>query len=240
MSTRMMVDEQNQLQEIREREFPQQPPLIRVLAKILSYLFHPVFVPLYIVLFMVYIHPYFFTGMTAWDKTRVVMMAGLMFTFFPVITVLLLKALDFINSVYLHNKRDRIIPLIACGVWYFWITYIWWNSNKMDDSLAIPREAVQLALATFISSWIGLMVNIKIKVSLHAISMGVLVAFMFSLGLSQPLQFGSYISIALLIAGLVCTSRFIVSDHTQQEVYGGLLAGALSVLVAGWLIYRVF
>jgi hypothetical protein len=234
-----MVDDQNQLQEAREKPFPQPPPL-RVAATVISYLFHPVFVPLYIVLFMVYGHPYFFAGLGAWDKTRIVLMAVLMFTFFPLVTVFLLKALDFINSVYLHTKKDRIIPLIACGVWYFWITYIWWNSNKMDDQLSLPKEAVQLALATFISSWLALMINIKIKVSLHAISMGVLVAFMLSIGLSQPLHLGSYISLALLIAGLVCSSRFIVSDHTQQEVYGGFIAGTLSVLVAGWLVYRIF
>ncbi|MEO6613715.1 MAG: hypothetical protein ABIT05_13070 [Chitinophagaceae bacterium] len=239
MSTRLMIDDQNQLQEVRDKKFPQ-PPAVRTAATFISYLFHPVFVPLYIILFMVYGHPYFFAGISRWDKTRIVMMAVLMFTFFPLITVLLLKALDFINSVYLHTKKDRIIPLIACGVWYFWITYIWWNSNKMDDQLSLPKEAVQLALATFISSWLALMINIKMKVSLHAISMGVLVAFMLSMGLTQPLHLGIYISLAFLIAGLVCSSRFIVSDHTQEEVYGGFIAGALSVLVAGWLIYRVF
>jgi hypothetical protein len=193
MSTRMMVDDHNQLQEVREKEFPQQHPVIRAAATIISYLFHPVFVPLYIIVFMVYGHPYFFAGISPWDKTRIVMMAVLMFTFFPLITVLLLKALDFISSVYLHSKKDRIIPLIACGVWYFWITYIWWNSNKMDDQLSLPKEAVQLALATFISSWLALMINIKIKVSLHAISMGVLVAFILSMGLSQPRHLWTYI-----------------------------------------------
>lgn len=232
MNTRMMIDGPTRLEEARHKEFPRQPAPVIAFAKFFSYLFHPVLVPLYIVLFMVYVHPYFFTGMAAWDKTRIVMMAVLMFTFFPLVTVLLLKALDFINSIYLPTSKDRIIPLIACGVWYFWITYIWWNSNKMDDSLAVPPEAVQLALATFISSWMGLMVNIKMKISLHAISMGVLMAFMLSLGFSQALNFGSYLSISLFIAGVVCTSRFIVSDHTQQEVYAGLAVGVLAVLIA--------
>lgn len=163
------------------------------------------------------------------------MMAALMFTFFPIVTVLLLKALDFINSVYLRTQKDRIIPLVACGVWYFWITYIWWNSNKMDDSLSIPREAVQLAIAIFISSWLALMANIKIKISLHAISAGVALTLFILMALKQDLNFGIWLSVVVFITGLVCTCRFIVSDHTQQEVYGGLIAGTVSMLVANWV-----
>ncbi|OSZ81198.1 hypothetical protein CAP36_08170 [Chitinophagaceae bacterium IBVUCB2] len=232
MNTSMMTNEGNELQETRSPLFSPQPAVLKFIAKFISYLFHPVFVPLYVVMFMAYVHPYLFTALGEWNKTRIVMMAALMFTFFPLVTVLLLKGLSFIDSIYLHTKKDRIIPLIACGVWYFWITYIWWNSNKMEDALPIPKEAVQLALATFIASWMGLMANIKIKISLHAIAVGVMMTLFISMALSQDLNFGIWLSGALLVTGLVCTSRFIVSDHTTLEVYGGLAIGVVSVLTA--------
>lgn len=209
-----------------------QPAWLRAMATLISWLFHPVFVPVYIVLFMVYVHPYLFTGTDAQDKIRVTAMAVLMFTFFPVVTVGLLKALDFIQSVYLRTQKDRIIPLVASGVFYFWITYVWWNSYKVKGNLYIPPEAVQLALATFIASWVALMANIRMKISLHAIAMGVMLAFMFSLAFSQTLNFGLWLSVAILIAGLVCTARLIISDHKPAEVYWGLAAGAVSMLVA--------
>jgi hypothetical protein len=236
MSTTMMTNERDELQEVRTPLYPQQPAVLKFFAKFISYLFHPVFVPLYVVVFMVYIHPYLFTSVGAWNKTRIVMMAALMFTFFPLVTVFLLRALNFIGSIHLETKKDRIIPLIACGVWYFWITYIWWNSNKMEDALPIPKEAVQLALATFLASWMGLMANIKIKISLHAIAVGVMVTLFLQMALSQDLNFGTWLSVALLVTGLVCTARFIVSDHTLQEVYGGLAVGILAMLVAYWVI----
>lgn len=235
MGARLMVNEKNQLLEISNNNLPRQPAIIKLFAKIISYVFHPVFVPVYLVLFMAYVHPYLFAGFAPWDKTRVVLMALLMFSFFPVVTVLLLKALNFINSIFLKTQKDRIIPLVACGVWYFWITYIWWNSNKIEGSFAIPKEGVRLALAVFIASWLALMANIKMKISLHAISMGVMLTFIFLLAFSQSLNFGIYISVALLIAGLVCSSRFMVSDHSQKEVYLGLALGVLSMLVAGWV-----
>ena len=226
MSAGFIVDEKNQLQEIRKNDFPPHPASVRLVAKIISTIFHPVFVPLYIVLFMVYVHPWIFAGFSDLDKTRTVMMAALMFTFFPVVTVLLLKALKFINSFHLTTQKDRIIPLVACGVWYFWIWYVWRNLPEY------PSAAIKLALAIWISASLGLMANIIMKVSLHAISMGVILAFIFLLAFSQPLNFGIYISVSLLIAGAVCTSRFIVSDHFPKEVYGGLFVGIISMLAA--------
>jgi hypothetical protein len=226
MSTDFIVDERNQLKDIRNTDLPLQPAAVRIAAKIISYIFHPVFVPLYIVLFMVYIHPWIFAGFSDMDKTRTVMMAALMFTFFPIVTVLLLKALKFINTFHLNTQKDRIIPLVACGIWYFWIWYVWRNLPEY------PKPAVQLALAIWISASLGLMANIIMKVSLHAISMGVMLTFILLLAFSQQLHFGIYISISLLIAGAVCTSRFIVSDHFPKEIYGGLFVGIISMLAA--------
>ena len=73
------------------------------------------------------------------------------------------------------------------------------------------------------------------KVSLHAISMGIVATFFTLMAFNQDLNFGIYLSIALLLTGLVCTARFIVSDHTAAEVYGGLAVGAAAMLVANWV-----
>ncbi len=235
MSTRLIVDENNDLHKIRERQFPQQPATVRIAAKIISYIFHPIFVPLYVVYFLVYVHPYLFTGFDEFQKIRTVMMAVVSFTFFPLVTVLLLKALNFIETIYLHTQKDRVIPFLACMIWYFWIWYVWNNFGQTRDVVDIPREAVQFALATFISTIIGLMVNIKMKVSLHAISMGIVAVFIIMMAFTQQLNFGIWLAIVFLLAGLVCTARFIVSDHTAQEVYGGLVVGGVSMIIAGWV-----
>jgi len=154
MSTQMMVDDKNQLQEVRVPVFPKQPALIRCLAEMFSYIFHPVFVPVYLVVFMVFVHPYLFAGFSSFDKLRTVIMAFVMYTFFPVVTVLLLKALKFVQTFRLHSQKDRIIPLVACGVWYFWIWYVWRN---LPD---YPAEAVQLTLAVWVSASLGFSVDL--------------------------------------------------------------------------------
>ncbi len=239
MNTGLMVDGQSQLQEPGSHSYPEQPLVLRVIARIISWVFHPVFVPVMVIAFLLYEHPYLFAGFSSFLKFRIMMIAIVCFTFFPLVTVLLLKGLKFIDTIYLHTQKDRVIPFIACMIWYFWISYVWFNFGKTTGGADMPKEAVLFAAATFISTIIGLMVNIRMKVSLHTISAGIVLAFFILMAFTQSLHFGSWLSVALLFTGLVCTARMIVSDHTTKEIYGGLVTGAASVLLArtllGWL-----
>jgi len=238
MSAGLTVDQQSNLRE--NRTLPNQPAVLKLVAKIISYVFHPVFVPVYVIYFLAFIHPYLYAGFDVRIKNTAVMAAAFIaFTFFPIVTVLLLKGLKFIDSIYLRTQKDRVIPFIACMIWYFWIWYVWNNFGKTNAAIDMPHEAVQFALATFLSTIIGLMVNIKMKVSLHAISAGIVLTFFIIMALTQELNFGVWLAIVVLLTGLVCTARFIVSDHTVQEVYGGLVAGAVSMLLARWLEMNV-
>jgi hypothetical protein len=240
MNTGMMVNGENQLHEIQQRALPDQPAALKLIAKIISYIFHPIFVPLYVIYFLVFIHPYLFAGFDARLKNTAVMGAGFIaFTFFPLVTVLLLKGLKFIDTIYLHTQKDRVIPFIACMIWYFWIAYVWNSFGKTRSAIDMPPEAIQFAMATFLSTVIGLMINIKMKVSLHGISAGIVLTFFIMMALTQELNFGAWLAIVFLLTGLVCTARLIVSDHTVQEVYVGLVTGAASMLLgrvfANWL-----
>lgn len=232
MSTKLIVNDKNELMEVPEKQGAGHPAVVTIAARIISWVFHPVFVPVYVVYFLVFVHPYMFIGFPEKAKVLSVMLAAVVsFTLFPLITVGLLKALKFIDSIYLRTQKDRVIPLIACMTWYFWIAYVWSNFGKTQASIDMPHEAVQFAMAAFISTVIGLMVNIKMKVSLHAISIGLVVAFFTSMAFSQDINSGNYLVVVYLAAGLVCTARFIVSDHTPAEIYGGLLTGIVSMLL---------
>lgn len=197
-------------------------------AHLLSVLFHPVFVPIYIMYFLLFQHPSQYLGVDLAQKVIILLQAIAMFTFFPMVTVGLLKALGFIKSIQLHEQKDRIIPLVASGIWYFWIWYVWRN---LPDQ---PSAAIQLALGVWITSVAGLMLNTKMKISLHALALGAAVTLLLSLSLKENLHYGLWLSIAFIITGSVSSSRLLVSNHRPAEVYWGLLAGSLSMLVAGF------
>lgn len=221
MSTRLIVDNTSQLQELED--YPQPA---RIGAKIISYIFHPVFVPVYIILFLLYIVPDTFINFNESQKIIILLQAVVPYVLFPIITVLLLKALKFINTVYLTTRKDRIIPYIACNIWYFWIWNVW------KQLPGYPKEIVLLSMTVFLASVFGFLINIYSKISMHAIAMGVMVSFLCLLALTESYGLGVYVFMSLFIAGLVCTARFITSDHTKKEVYGGLLTGVAALLIS--------
>ena len=228
MSTNLVVDDQNELQEQRMTGRPAQPAILRIVAKIISYIFHPLFIPVYLIWFYVKSQPHLFSGFSPRERNFLIIRFGVMYTMFPLFTILLLKALKFVKSIYLKTQHERVIPYIICMVYYWWMWYVLHNQPEFAGDI------VMLALAIFIVSILGLLANIVMKVSMHAMSVGVAITFLMIMGFSQDVSFTVYISIALLITGIVCTSRMIVSDHTPQEIYFGLFIGIISQVIAYW------
>jgi hypothetical protein len=205
-------------------------PAVQIAARIVSFVFHPLFIPVYLSWFLIYINP-IFPAFSPWEKTLLLIRFLVMYTIFPMATVLLAKGLGFVQSIYLKTQKDRIIPYVACGLYYFWMWYV------LRNQPAFPRELVLLALAVFIASSGGLIANSYLKVSMHAISVGVMLVFIMLIAFLSTSNFGFYIAVALLVTGVVCSARLITADHHPAEVYVGLFIGALSQLVAFWIMF---
>jgi len=229
MPDRLIITDENQLKEVSIPETPRQPLLIQLPAKFISYVFHPLFIPLYITYFIIQIHSYQFAGISDWGNLRILLQVFVNCTFLPLASILLLRALNFIDSVFLRTQRDRIIPYIICMIFYFWNWYVFKNNHEIKD-------LVSVSMAIFNASVLGFLVNISMKVSMHSISVGVMSTFVALLAFSDSSSFSFYLSIAVLVAGIVCTSRLIVSDHSQKEVYYGFLVGILSQLAAHYFV----
>ncbi|HVG40076.1 MAG TPA: hypothetical protein VM888_00595 [Chitinophagaceae bacterium] len=204
-------------------------PVIRFVAKGIAIIFHPLFIPVYLSWFLIYIHPVL-PAFTSDDKINLLVRFFVMYTMFPLVTILLAKGLGFIHSIYLKTQKDRIIPYVACGVYYFWMWYVLHNQPEF------PKVLVLLSLAIFLASSAGLLINSFIKVSMHAISVGVMITYLILIAFTDDASFGVYLSVGLLIAGLVCTARLVTSDHSPAEVYAGLLIGIVAQLVANFFV----
>jgi len=211
---------------LEKRELPNQPGVLKIAAKIISWIFHPVFIPIYVLIFLLKEQSYLFVALTGGKKILTVIQFAVMYALFPVVTALLLKALGFISSIYMKTQRDRIIPYVICMIYYFWVWYVIKNQS------IYPDELIQFTLSVFISSVLGLMSNAYMKISMHAMAVGAMTTFILILALQGAISSGIYISAVLLITGLVCTARLVVSDHTNKEIYTGLFIGVTSMLLA--------
>jgi hypothetical protein len=201
-------------------------PFLRWPAHFFSFVFHPLFLPTYVMAFLLYEHPYAFAGLV--EKFKIFKLTGVFFTtaFLPAFSVFLMWRLGFVESMMLHTQKDRIIPYVTSMIFFFWVWYV--SRNQPEN----PPALTAFFLATFIANIAALMANIYYKISMHAIAVGALWVFFLWLSFASQFSFTTYLSVATIITGLVCTSRFIVSNHSAAEIYTGLVVGAVCQLVA--------
>lgn len=202
----------------------------RIFGNFFSYIFHPVFVPLYIIFFLLYIHPSAFSGFSEQEKKQTVLIILLNLVIFPLITVLLLKAVGFIDSLYLRTQKDRIIPYIASGIFFFW------GYTVFKEQPQYPPVLTAFILGIFLASSAALLANIYFKVSMHAIGMGGWLGFFLLLFYRNSMLMTWPLCLALLVTGLVCSSRLLLRSHEQKDIYGGLLIGMITQWVAAVVV----
>ncbi len=208
-----------------------QPLVLRMVAYVFSVLFHPLFIPVMATWFLAFLQPGYFTGMPTHDKMMILVRVASNTIFFPLLTVLLLKAVGFIKSIFLKTQRERIIPYVATNLFYFWMYLVFKNQAE------VPQILTSFVFGIFLASSLALIANIYFKISMHALGVGALSGLMLIIvfsGLSYAIFLPAMV--VFIIAGLVCTSRLIISDHTPFDIYSGLLIGILCQLIAYFFI----
>ena len=196
----------------------------------MSYLFHPIFIPLYAVLFLVYVHPSYFAGLSDSIKFRTILILIQNAIFYPLFCILLLKGVGFINSVFLLTQQDRIIPYIASGIFFFWAFLVF------KQQPIYPRILPAFMLGVFLASSAALIANIYLKISMHAVGLGGWLGLFLVIAATNTMLMTWPLAGVLLITGMVCTSRLLISDHTAGEIYSGLAMGILSQFVAAYVM----
>ncbi len=203
--------------------------IIKWLAWFISVVFHPLFLPVYVTFILLFVHPLAFAGTVHYEKVMKLMAVIFSVAFLPAFAVLLMKLLGFISSVTLKTQRERIIPYAAAIIFYFWIWYVFKNQPYTPDYF------VKFLLGCFLGVCAAWMLNIRMKISMHGIGVGGVLMFFLLQVLFQNDDTGIFLAAALLMTGLVCTARLLISDHTKAEIYLGVLAGMLCQLIA-WYV----
>ena len=216
---------------VLEQTYPHpQPKSLRLLGKIVSYIFHPLFIPAFVVAYLIYLHPYAYTALNEKQKMMKLISFSVITVFFPALTVFLLWRLKFADSIFLRTQKERIIPYVATITYFFWA---WYVSNNQPEN---PQEIIFFLLGLFICASAALMANNYFKISMHGLGVGGAWAFIILVAWITNEPMGIPVSVATVIAGLVCTSRLLVSDHHPAEIYWGVFLGALCQFIAWWIV----
>ena len=193
------------------------------LAKFISILFHPLFVPLWAYLGLIWQADLI---MLRIPYTLVWKLAGLILltTFtLPFFVMLLMLQFKMISSLHMPVRQERIAPLLVTAV-FFYLTY--YLLKQLDIA---PVLYVYMLGATILAI-IASAITLWWKISLHMIGMGALTGAYTGLAIISPGSFTLLLILAVLISGVVGTSRLLLSAHKPTEVYSGFLAGFVLML----------
>ena len=183
--------------------------LRKTLARAVSIVFHPVFVPSMIYAFLLAFSPDFFFGVPPKSQTWWLIIISYITITFPLLVVFLLWRLKFIDSMQMHGLKERYGPLIASMLFYFWT---FWLFHKQFQA---PILLQSFLFGVFLATVCLFMATIFFKVSLHSGAWGGVMMFAIICAFNQ-IQFSIiFLLLAIIIAGLVGTSRIYLNEHTQ-------------------------
>jgi hypothetical protein len=206
-----------------------QRPVFKIIAKIISYILHPLFIPVYIFLWLIWRFPINFDDISAAGLRFKAISVFLNASFFPAFAVFLLWRLRFIDSIFLRTQKDRIIPYVITMIFYWWLWYLSRNFSDQPDVLKFFYFGI------FLNTVFGLIINNFIKISMHAMGAGTLVAFVILTCAHYQTFLGADIITATFIAGIICTARMLLDHHSSAEIYTGLFVGVICQLIGLWI-----
>lgn len=201
-----------------------------LVSNLVSFLFHPLFMPTLVTIAICYLHRSGFAGISGGQKWIWIANVALNTIFFPAVAVILMKALGFIGSIKMPDKKDRIIPLMASMIFYFWVYQIFKN-------IEAPLILKVLLLGNFWGLILVFLINIFMKVSMHTAAAGSMIGIGVVLMFHGQFNFLIPLMLALILSGLIGSARLYLNAHTGKEIWLGYVVGIL-VQVAAFLFLR--
>lgn len=205
-----------------ERKSSENTHLLTTISNILSAVFSPLLVPTYAFAIAMWT-----TRMSVLpERTRLisslVVLAITALIPFSLILFMIRKGLA--SGPALESRSDRPIPYTVTIICYLFTAWCLW---------LLPRWIPLFFIAAAIAALLGVLINIKWKISAHATSMGGLSAAMVFIGISSQstVVYLPWLCGIILISGAVCSARLYLKRHSPGQVYAGWSLGFIVTLV---------
>ncbi len=197
------------------------------IARMISYLFHPLMMPCYILILLLNINNYASLLVPLNYKLMITGIVLLMTVILPLCFTWLLIKLQYITSVYMTTREDRVYPIISLAVFYY-ATYF------LLKEVHIAAIFSYYMLGATLIAILSLVINFYRKISLHLLAMGSFTGLFLGLSLQYGINFTPEIMVGILLAGVVGYARLKSNAHQPSEIYSGFLMGAvvLAALIA--------
>jgi hypothetical protein len=198
------------------------------LAKIISIAFHPLFTPLYGLL-IIFTAPTFLQYLPLSVKKILFLIVLVNEVVIPVTLLPLFRSRNIINTYNIKERHERSIPLFTTAVFYSITSYIIFKFQ-------LPLFLKSFMLASNIIVIAVTIINFWWKISLHGVGAGAITGIVIMLILKLYASVTGYLILAVVISGLVLTSRLRLNNHSPFQVWGGFLTGLAGLGLLLWIL----
>ena len=209
--------------------------------KIISLIFHPLLMVTYVLIFLLALNPFSFGVNSVKEYWPFIFLIFFSTFFIPMLIIVMMKALNLVDSLDLHKRKERIAPFIATGIFYGWLFI---NLYKNTD---VPQVLKVFVLGATIAIVLAFLITLVYKVSIHGMGMGGLLAGILLMGIvfgydemqltlpgGNTLHFHFIYAfiVGLLISGLTGTARLYLKEHDLKQWFVGMGIGILAQFLA--------
>lgn len=192
--------------------------LLDTLCLIISTLFHPLLIPTWA--FIILGNTGFYFSVLPWSVKKSMFLVIILSTcILPALSAGILSLNPKLRSRE-WKSSDRILPLLLSAIFYY-LGYIMLEKMPLFpifNLFLIAAVLVQIAL---------IVASLKWNISIHMAAIGALVGGFIAISSrlhENPLL---VLSMLVLVAGLVATSRLVLQKNSNAEVYSGFMIGFL-------------
>jgi hypothetical protein len=197
------------------------------LAKIFSVIFHPLLMPVY-GLAIIFSAPTLF-GYLPFNVKKLFMLIVLVNNvFLPVSLMPFLYHRGVITTWTLDDRRERLIPLLLT-------TLLYGATSVIIFRFPLPLFLKTFLYGAFFLSAVVTLINLRWKISIHAVAAGALIAMVLILSFRMYTPLVWHFISVVVISGIVLSSRLKLNNHNPLQVWFGLFTG-----FAGLILFMVF
>ncbi|MCF8332703.1 MAG: hypothetical protein K9I47_01035 [Bacteroidales bacterium] len=192
------------------------------IAVIISIVLHPLLVPTYLLLIVLNADIHY--SMMIPFKGKLLMLALVFLTtvVLPSFLIMIYYRMGWVKSVYMVDKKDRVLPFFTAGVLFIIAAF-------MLKNLQIAAPFFYLMLGAAMVAIVVMIINNFWKISVHAASMGGVLGAYAGLVIRYGLDINPLVYGIAVAGGIVGFARLKLKAHNPSQIYTGYVAGFLSM-----------
>lgn len=187
-------------------------------AKVLSTVFTPFYLP---IVGLAGLLLFSYLSMLPWSyKLFLLLMVYLFTILLPTALIRLYRRYQGWSRLEIGSRERRMIPYVISIICYLCCYYIMALTHvpHFMGSILIAALAIQIMCA---------MINIRVKISTHTAAIGGVAGAIAAFSMIFRFNPVWWLSVVIILAGLVGTSRMVLRQHSLHQVVSGFLLGVV-------------